>query len=152
MRADADWIDPRVPENLLFLDVYPSNQPASFTLYEDDGETTEYQSGRFAGTVLQAHREQGGDVALSIGESHGDYTGKPANRSFEITVQLTDKAPASVSKNGLPVVNLQTAQALQASSEGWLYNEQGHTVIVKVTQLSQSPLKVVISSANKIRR
>jgi alpha-glucosidase (family GH31 glycosyl hydrolase) len=144
MRAEASWIDPGAPNNPLFLDIYPSNQPASFTLFEDDGVTTEYQSGRFARTVLQASREQNGDVTLSIGESHGDYTGKAADRWFEITVQSADKAPASVTKNGLPLASLKTPEALRTGSEGWRYDEQGHAVTVKVTQFSASISKIVI--------
>jgi alpha-glucosidase (family GH31 glycosyl hydrolase) len=146
MRAEANWIDPGVPDNPLFLDVYPSNQQDSFTLYEDDGETTEYRSGRFAKTVLQARREQNGDVTLSMGDAQGDYTGRAANRWWEITVQLADRAPASVMKNGLPLVNFKTVEALRAGSEGWCYDEQGHAVSMKVTQLSESVSKIVISS------
>jgi alpha-glucosidase len=148
MRAEADWIDPKVPESPLYLDIYPSNQPGSFTLYEDDGQTTEYQSGRFARTVLQVRREQGGNVTLSIGESHGEYTGRAANRLLEMTVQLADKAPVSVSRNGAPLVNLKTPEALRAGSEGWRYDEPGHAVIVKVTQPSASASQIVISSGN----
>ena len=149
MRPEADWIDPRVSDNPLFLDIYPSNQTASSTLYEDDGETTEYQSGRFAKTVFEARREQDGDVTLSMGESQGDYTGKAVNRAFEITANLVDKAPLSVTKNGRPLANLNIPDELRAGSEGWRYDEQGHAVTVKVTQLSASTSKIVIAARDR---
>ena len=149
MRAEANWIDPKVADNPLFLDIYPSNQAASFTLYEDDGETTEYQAGRFGRTVFEVRREHNGNVALTMGESHGDYTGKAANRSLEITVNLVDKAPASVTKDGLALVNLHTSEALRAGSEGWRFDEQGHAVVVKATQLSASTTKIVIAAPDR---
>jgi alpha-glucosidase (family GH31 glycosyl hydrolase) len=146
MRAEADWIDPGAHENPLYPDVYPSSQPGSFTLYEDDGVTTEYQSGRFAKTAFEARREQNEDLTISEGESQGSYTGKPTSRSLEITVQLADKPPASVTKNAQPLAHLETAEALRASSEGWRYDPQGHVVVVKVNQPSASPSKIVIAA------
>jgi hypothetical protein len=84
-----------------------------------------------------------------MGESHGDYTGKAANRSLEITVNLVDKAPASVTKDGLALVNLHTSEALRAGSEGWRFDEQGHAVVVKATQLSASTTKIVIAAPDR---
>jgi alpha-glucosidase (family GH31 glycosyl hydrolase) len=144
MRAEANWIDPGVPDNPLFLDVYASNQTASFTLYEDDGVTTEYQSGRFAQTVLQARREADGDVTLAMGQSTGDYKGKLAQRRFEITVNMMDKAPASMTRNGSPLALLRTQETAQEFSEGWRYDAQGHKVIVRVNQSAASASSLVI--------
>ena len=144
MRAEADWIEPGIPDNPLFLDVYPSNQTASFTLYEDDGVTVDYQSGRFAKTVFEARREQNGNVTLALGESHGDYTGKPARRVVEITVNLVDKAPASVIRNGSPLAPVKTPEALPTSAEGWRYDAPGHKVIVRVDQSAASASNLVI--------
>jgi alpha-glucosidase (family GH31 glycosyl hydrolase) len=148
MKTEADWIEPRPPAGPLFLDIYPSNQPNSFTLYEDDGQTTEYQSGRFATTVFEARQEQNGEITLSIGESRGDYSGKPASRLVEMTVQRVDKAPLSVTKNGVTLPSLNAPEALPAVSQGWSYDQHLHAVIVKVKQPSASPSKIVISGGN----
>ena len=147
MRADADWIQPRVADAQLFFDIYPSNQAASFALYEDDGVTTEYQSGRFARTVFEARREPDGDITLSLGESHGDYAGKAADRTLEITVNLVDKTPASVTKDGRLLANLNIVEA-RAGSEGWRYDGPTHAVTVKVTQRSAAASKIVIAAGH----
>jgi hypothetical protein len=147
MRAEADWIDAAVPDNPLFLQFYPSRQQDSFSLYEDDGVTTEYQSGRFAKTVVSARQEQNGDVTLSMGSAQGNYQGQPLSRRWEITVPWPGKAPASVMKNGLPMVNLTTPETVRAASEGWGYDAQAHTVVVRETQPAASASRIVIASA-----
>lgn len=144
MRAEENWIDRGIPAGPLFLDIYPSNRPASFTLYEDDGESTEYQSGRFTRTEFEARREQNGDVKVLVGESRGDYNGKPARRSLEITVNLAEKAPASVTKNGVPLVNSKASEAARAGAESWSYDERGRKVIMRVSQPSSSSSTIVI--------
>ena len=149
MRAAADWIEARPPAGPLFLDIYPSNQPNSFTLYDDDGQTTGYQSGRFATTVLQARQEQNGEIILSMGESRGSYSGKPASRRVEMTVQRVDKPPKSVTRNDVALPSLNSSEALQAASEGWRYDQHAHTVIVKVEQPSASPAKIIIFSGDQ---
>ena len=144
MRAEANWIDPGVPDNPLFLDVYLSPQPASFTLYEDDGQSTDYQSGRFGRTELRAQREANGDVTLVLGESRGDYAGKPEQRSFELTVNLVDKAPPSVTKNGVTLERWTTLDA--RSSEGWRFDEHSRKVVVRVNQPAAAVAKIVIAA------
>lgn len=98
--------------------------------------------------MFEARQEQAGNVTLLIAESHGDYSGKPANRSLEVTVNLADEAAVSVTRNGLRQVNLKPAEGLWAGSEGWRYDEQRHAVKVKVIQPSASPSIVVIALGN----
>ena len=144
MRAEADSIDPAVPDAPLYLRVYPANQKDSFSLYEDDGMTTEYQSGRFAKTVLSVRTEPHGNVTLSIGRAQGKYKGQPLKRQWEITVQWPGKAPVAVLKNGAPLMGLTAREALQTASESWMYDGPTHTVVVKETQPPESDLGTVI--------
>jgi alpha-glucosidase len=142
MKTEANWIDPKVADDPLFLDIYPSNQSAFVTFYEDDGETVDYQSGRFAATSLETRKEPDGNIGLSIGASRGDYTGKPAHRSFEIIFNLVEKAPASVTRNGSPLMLLKTPEA--EFRESWYYDVPRHQAIVRLNQAAASVSNVVV--------
>lgn len=73
------------PLTTLVLRCYPGADGAanSFTLYEDDGVSEEYASGKFATTDLRYERK-GDRVTLRIGGAKGTYAGQPASRSYRI--------------------------------------------------------------------
>lgn len=70
--ANANW-DP------LQLKLYPGN--GSFTLYEDDGRTLDYQAGNWATTTFSL-RQSGAELRLEIAPRQGSWI--PANRSWLI--------------------------------------------------------------------
>ncbi|MBN8215184.1 MAG: glycoside hydrolase family 31 protein [Spirochaetes bacterium] len=74
----------------IFLDVYPGAASTAFTLYEDDGETFEYEGGKIATTEF-AHQGGAKGFSIEIGARSGDYRGMPAARS--IRVRLRTKRP-----------------------------------------------------------
>lgn len=86
----------------LTLDVYPSGS-SSFDLYEDDGTTRAFADGEHATQrfTVDAPETGSGTVRVGIGRSSGDYSGKPAARSYDLTVH-TGKRPTSVSVGGKP--------------------------------------------------
>ena len=55
----------------------------SFTLYEDDGETMNFENGAFAETVLSV-REAGEDLLFTIGAARGDLSVLPARREWKL--------------------------------------------------------------------
>jgi alpha-D-xyloside xylohydrolase len=56
-------------------------QDTSFTLYEDEGDTYDYENGKYSQIVF-AWSESA--QQLSIGARTGSYTGMPASRTFNI--------------------------------------------------------------------
>ena len=71
------------------------------TLYEDDGQSTQYQQGQFATTSL-SYTRRGSVVTVTVGAAKGKYRGQPASRA--ITVELPDTGHAIKSVvNGHPV-------------------------------------------------
>lgn len=62
----------------LVLRIY-QGQDASFTLYEDEGDTYNYENGAFA--TIDLHWDDARQL-LSIGKRQGAYAGMPAQRTF----------------------------------------------------------------------
>jgi alpha-glucosidase len=74
----------------------------SYTLYEDDGESTRYQQGESA-SILLGHTENGSARSLSLGAIKGSYRGLKAKRQLTFTVHCA--APADtvcLGKSALP--------------------------------------------------
>jgi len=88
------WILPMQPYTMrpattplthLILRAYPGTDGAdnTYTLYEDDGETLEYISGKSATTELRYSRT-GNCVRIYISPAKGEYAGQPQERSYTI--------------------------------------------------------------------
>ncbi len=93
--------------DLLVLAVYPG-RVGECTLYEDDGETTAYQGGRFSRTrIAQETSRDGSRVQLHIGAAEGAWAGLPKRRTvlLEMPAFTTPgfSNPVTVTVNGKPV-------------------------------------------------
>ncbi|MGD0140231.1 MAG: TIM-barrel domain-containing protein [Tepidisphaeraceae bacterium] len=77
------------PLNHLILRCYPGpdGETGAGALYEDDGQTREYQSGAQAWTGL-SYRRTAGSITIDISPTAGHYNGQSAQRSY--TVELPD--------------------------------------------------------------
>lgn len=69
----------------LVLRVYPGTDGChnTFTLYEDDGETRQYEQGVFAKTPL-TYSQRDGRTTITIGPAEGTYEGQPQTRSYQL--------------------------------------------------------------------
>ncbi len=82
--------------------VYPDVSSA-FTLYEDDGLSLGYRSGKSARTRLTCETK-GKSVTLTVGGREGRYDGMPATRDFTATLRLAER-PQSITLDGASVTN-----------------------------------------------
>ncbi len=82
--------------------VYPDVSSA-FTLYEDDGLSLGYRSGKSARTRLTCETK-GKSVTLTVGGREGRYDGMPATRAFTATLRLVER-PQSITLDGASVTN-----------------------------------------------
>ena len=82
--------------------VYPG-APGAFTLYEDDGVSLGYRTGKSARTRLTCET-RGKAVTLTVGGREGRYDGMPAARDFTATLRLAAR-PLAVTLDGAPVTN-----------------------------------------------
>jgi len=73
------------PLKHLNLLVYPGAEGVNnaYTLYEDDGESQEYESGKYATTTLNYSRT-GNKTTLTISPTEGEYSGQELKRSYSI--------------------------------------------------------------------
>ena len=115
--------DGQYPKDPVTFDVYPSGSTA-FELYEDDGVTREHRDGAYAKTMITCEAPQFGQsglVEIHVGASEGDYTGKPADRSyrFEVHSQLQ---PQMVLLDEVPLTEFTSLEELEAAPEGWFYD------------------------------
>lgn len=134
MQPDMAYSDEK-PLETLVLDVYAGDK-GSFSLYEDDGNSMDYKTGKSAWTQL-AFTKAGGRTEVNIGATKGAYTGQPASRSYEIRVHGVTK-PGSVTVDGKKV-------EMGAGKEGWSWDKDKSvaTVTVDARKIRES-LKVVL--------
>ena len=112
-----DWSNPKK------LTVRIFRGTNSFTLYEDDGETMNFENGAYAETVLSV-REAGKDLLFKIGAAEGDLSVLPEKREWrlvfddissakDITVKVSGrKRPVSPEyKGGKTIITLLSVPA-----------------------------------------
>lgn len=108
------------PQDVLHLDVYPAPDQArhSASLYEDDGQTRDYETGAYAVTSLHQKQHTVDDdlvLDLKIGAAAGTYADQPEAREIETTVHAIADAPTSVNHNGSELT-------MQSSKSDWEAN------------------------------
>ena len=83
----------------------------SYTMYEDDGKSMEYQKGAFCKTPIECiYDEKSGDVTVMIKPSEGDLTLIPNVRDIKITVMGVRVKDSS--KAGKDVICVSSRKAL----------------------------------------
>ena len=95
-QPDMDYTDQK-PMDSLIVDVYAGGN-SSFSLYEDDGLSFDYEKGRSAFTPF-SFSSSGSVSTLAIGPTKGEFTGQTVSRSYLVRVVGISK-PSSVSVNG----------------------------------------------------
>ena len=146
MGRETEWIDPKTPDDPIEFDVYPAEEGISFTLYEDDGITTRYQSGQFATTKLDMRRDANGTAVFTIGSTQGNYEGKPQSRTFLIDLNLVAQAPARVLINTVDLMRLPDPIEFSGAEEGWMYDPGKKVLMVKVRKKAEETVTVAVAN------
>jgi alpha-glucosidase (family GH31 glycosyl hydrolase) len=114
------------PLDTLMLSVYPSSiEDATFTLYEDDGQTLDYQSASFALTEFTQSLVVTSSLTsmnIEIGAAQGTYTGKPQQRVYLTDVHGISASPTAVRKNGVLLPERFSYAELRAGGDGFFYD------------------------------
>ncbi|HEU5230030.1 MAG TPA: TIM-barrel domain-containing protein [Ktedonobacteraceae bacterium] len=79
------YADERAADPMTFTCYMATDGLASYTLYEDDGNTQDYKNGAFALTEISC-RVAGDTVTVSIDEQHNGY--HPSRQEYEIIVYI----------------------------------------------------------------
>lgn len=141
----------------LTFDIWPAaGTRESFEVYEDDGETLQYQKGAFtrqhvfAENVSTSFDEQG-DMKVVLTPARGDFKGKPETRIYEYVIHTQAKPEAVLVKETegfpsrplvdcrevLPLTSTNCVARLYANvNQGWYYDaaEKGGTLHVKLAK------------------
>jgi len=127
------------PLDPLIVNVFPlaEGQTSHYTLYEDAGNTRDYQRDQAAWTGLTAD-EKGGDLTVTIDPVKGSYPDMPPARRYEIRLP-GDWPPQSVSVNGktLPYV-------ADAESPGWHFEGNTLTTVITIPALPVRDTKNIL--------
>jgi alpha-glucosidase len=79
------WNDPESEDRRLLIKAFPTDEPTSFTLYEDNGLNINYQRGEFLKTVFELSPKQSlNSYTLTIKAREGELPGSVTSRNFYI--------------------------------------------------------------------
>jgi len=114
------------PLDPLLIKVFPlaEGQSSQYTLYQDLGDTREYQQGQAAWTTIAA-KDTAGELTVNITPAQGEYPGMLSSRSYQLLLP-GDWPPDSVTVNGKTVT-----YSTEASSTGWRF--EGNTLATVIT-------------------
>lgn len=118
--------------NELYLDLYPAKTKTTFTRYDDDGDSRQWETGAFARTAYTLQQTSTG-ARLTAAPRVGSYA--PAARPLMVRVQRVDRAPASVTANGVAVPKVATLLDVQAASgagRAWTWDERDLAIVATV--------------------
>jgi alpha-glucosidase (family GH31 glycosyl hydrolase) len=138
------------PLDTLILTIYPSGEAdGQFTLYEDDGETLDYQTGGFALThFTQTNSGSGVNTNLNIGISaaQGAFNGMLTNRVYFSDLHNIFSKPSVVSENGVPVTEKISFQQLRQDSHGFYYDSLENRLYIQTPASVDSGYSLIVSN------
>lgn len=136
--------------NDLVLRVYADRTASSFTLYEDDGETLEYDSNtrpvyRYRTTELRQQQVDGETVTVSIAaavnqNSSTPFPGAVTNRQNIVRLVADNARATSVSLNGANLPQLNSLAEFEAANNGW-FNAGNNLILAKSGALDVNTAK-----------
>lgn len=116
-------------QELMILDCYPKGNTCT-EIYEDDGESFEYENGRYALTQVRCV-DSDNEVLIHIGQAVGEYTGKPNKKARLIKIH-TEKMPEKVMSGKTVLQAYEKINSLLcAYKAGWNYDSCMHILTVK---------------------
>lgn len=130
--------------NTVDVDVFPDTTATSFTYYDDDGGSYDYESGEIFKQTLSAQDNGGSGISFSVGAKSGTFT--PDVESY--MVKIHGEAGTSVTLNSSAMTSYGDIAALRAASgEGWTTGRDiyGEVTYVKVAAASGSAKNIVVS-------
>jgi alpha-glucosidase (family GH31 glycosyl hydrolase) len=126
------------------VDVFPDTTQSSFTYYDDDGASYNYESGTYFKQNMTAQDNGSGSLSFTLGAKSGSYT--PALQSY--IVKLHGSAGTSVTNNSTAMTSYASLEALKAAAgEGWATGKDiyGDVTYVKVTAGTASSKSIAVT-------
>jgi alpha-glucosidase len=146
----AGAIIPMAPDNQRYIDefkspltiqIYPKNK-SSFELYEDDGESYNYEKGIFAKTEY-SYEENNKGLIIRKSAPSGEYKIPERDLIFCIHKIIDIK---EVVQAGRPLAMLKSIQQFDSASEGWMQDQTGKKLWIKVKCSVNDPVEVQVNN------
>jgi alpha-glucosidase (family GH31 glycosyl hydrolase) len=134
------------PVDPLTLEIYrgPEQLDCRLTLYEDDGETTQYRTGAYMQTSFQLAAQADG-FTLGIGKAQGQFSQQASERGYIVNLHH-QAAVHGVLCNGAPVSFLDAAHSLELVPHGWQWNATTRVLTIKLPRTAEAVNVHVLSS------
>ncbi|MBC8059543.1 MAG: DUF5110 domain-containing protein [Clostridiaceae bacterium] len=126
------------------VDVFADTSQSSFTYYDDDGTSYNYEGTSYFKQEMTAQDNGGSGISFSVGAKNGTYS--PSLQYY--IAQIHGKAGTGVTINSSAVNNYADLNALKAATgEGWTIGKDvyGPVTYVKVSAGSSSAKNVVVT-------
>ncbi|MBM4046475.1 MAG: DUF5110 domain-containing protein, partial [Planctomycetes bacterium] len=120
--GDMDYVGQK-PDDELTVHVY-AGADGRFVLYEDDGQTFEFERGAFRTTEIR-QTNGGGRLSVEVAAAVGSFPGAPARRKVQFQVFGVPR-PSRVHLDGVPV---QTGA--EGPSVAWCWDEATQSLTVR---------------------
>jgi len=121
------------PLEVVQLEVFPDKH-SSYTLFEDDGHTYQYEKGEFSTTDFTCSEFSNG-LDIYAGRRKGTFANIPQNRSFLMKVHVQHK-PKIVKREDDLLPELSTKDSLLHNYNvgGWFYDDVNSVLYIKTSK------------------
>lgn len=124
----------------LILWVAAAPTTSQFTLYEDDGVSTDYLTGEVAETVIR-QQSLDGETSVTIAPTVGRYEGMAEQRSYQVEIFIQNDLSSMVELNGSPMEIAERSEQYDEMEEG-AYRVSAGRWLAKSSELSIREAKV----------
>jgi len=139
----------------LTLRIYPSSDKVvTYSLYEDDGKTREYQTGKYSTTTFTQRSvtvDGAQTLILTAGEAQGTFANKLNERNYIFEVHGVSKKPVKVQVNGSMIVENKKTGISGPNQQEFSYIAKTKQLLIHVhSQLNNSTeIQVTLSKGKK---
>ncbi len=118
-----------------------ADKDVSFTLYDDDGHTQDFENGVFSKTKINV---SSGDRKIITFEKEGDYV----DTLEKVTLKVLSKTKGAywVTVDGEKIPQFMVSDNWSKAESGWYYNLSDKTIWVKYNKPNKSKYEVVVST------
>ena len=121
----------------LIIEIY-GPQSSVFKLYEDDGLSLDYRSGKYAWTPISFSKLRDEESQITIGPTQGEFNGQVEKRAYKLILHgLPQPKSIRVNDHLLPL--------MKNGSEGWSWDQKKSVITVVLEAMNiRNALKLVV--------
>lgn len=143
------------PQDTLIFEIYPSPYSgASFSLYEDDGVSLDYQSGEFATTKITQDISPDNELIINIGTSIGIFNGKLPEKIYLSNVHHMGVKPVAIFNNEILLLERFSYGELRSNENGFYFDEAKRLLYMQIKGSTDSSYQIkatnVVLNSEKI--